>query len=430
MTNLESVAGDITTSQENLLKIEKLRFRSKNLADSNSCVLPKEKLDSLVRAQKNLLQVIQKLDDFLNAEKKLEDLKVLISDPSNFLLVQEKLDRLLELQKPFSKSSNSKFSYKLSETKEFEKEFYESVFEIFSNYLHLSIENPLTLKSAVKIILTRVIRETSDLKGSSVIMDTSGTFLDLSEKKNSSEKVGLITNHPLIKRMIQHIEAGTARRFDQNLGGKQELQDVLENIKFSIDDLLIIFEKTVPLFPKELEIFSVIEEQYKKNIDKKILPVLMDMGELKENPGFVIYLINWFHKYELLLQKVGFSSLDFSDLRAKIKDKLPIFYENVRNVFSTFLQNVTRDDPQTLEDLQLDEDFTSLDTQVPEDIASFLHQQLEFFVQNLSGDLFVKVFEIWKNELFLFSFTQSSKIKKNITIKEQIPLILVGKESI
>lgn len=143
--------------------------------------------------------------------------------------------------------------------------------------------------------------------------------------------------------------------------------------------------------------------------------------------GFVIYLINWFHKYELLLQKVGFSSLDFSELRAQIKDRLPVFYENVRNVFSGFLQNVIRNEPQRVEELDLDEESASLDTQVPEDIASFLHQQLEFFVQNLSGDLFVKVFEIWKEELFLFGFTQSNRTKKLVDKKEQIPLVLVGR---
>ena len=127
------------------------------------------------------------------------------------------------------------------------------------------------------------------------------------------------------------------------------------------------------------------------------------------------------------MQKVGFSSLDFSDLRAKIKDKLPVFYENVRNVFASFLQNVTRNDPESLEDLNLGEDFSSLDTQVPEDISSFLHQQLEFFAQNLSGDLFVNVFEIWKNELFLFSFSRAKKLKNKVSAKEQLPLVLVGK---
>ena len=127
------------------------------------------------------------------------------------------------------------------------------------------------------------------------------------------------------------------------------------------------------------------------------------------------------------MQKVGFSSLDFSELRGKIKDKLPVFYENIRSVFASFLRNVVRNEPKTLEDLNLEGDFGSLDSQVPEDIASFLHQQLEFFTQNLSGDLFVQVFEIWKNELFLFSFSHSSKLKKSIEIKEQIPLLLVGR---
>lgn len=123
---------------------------------------------------------------------------------------------------------------------------------------------------------------------------------------------------------------------------------------------------------------------------------------------------------------MGFSSLDFSDLRAQIKAKLPVFYENVRSVFAGFLQNVTRDEPRTLEELGLEGEDCSLDTQVPEDIASFLHQQLEFFAQNLSGELFGNVFEIWKNELFLFAFSQASRAKKLVQMKEQIPLALVG----
>lgn len=286
MSNLESVASDIKTSQTNLVKFDQLRFRSKNLADSNSCALPKEKLSALVRANKNLLLVIQKLDNFLNAEKKLEDLKVLISDPANFLLVQEKLDRLLELQKPFASSTDSKFSYKLSETREFEDKFYESVFAVFENYLQLSVESPTTLRNAVKIILEKALRDSGDLRGSSIVLDSSSLpRLNVDGRADAEQVPRMVQSNPMVRRMFNHIKMGTAKRFEQNLGGKQELQDILENFKFSIDDLLIVHEKTVPLFPKELEIFSVIEQEYKRNIDKKIMPVLSDMRELQENPG-------------------------------------------------------------------------------------------------------------------------------------------------
>ena len=289
MSNLESVAKDISTSQENLLKIEKLRFRSKNLVDSNSCSLSKKKLDSLVIAQKNLLTVIQKLDDFLNAEKKLDDLKILVSDPANFILVQEKLERLLELQRPFASEQNSKFSFKLSETKDFEEKFYESVYKVFEDYLVLSIENPLVLQNAIKIVVSKALKDSKALRSSSILLDSSKIPV-INRPSDMEEETlkNLLSSSDSVSKMFRHLQAGTAKRFEQNLGGKQELQDILENIKFSIDDLLIIFEKMVPLFPKELQVFSVIEQQYKKNIDKKIVPVITDMGELQENPGTFI----------------------------------------------------------------------------------------------------------------------------------------------
>lgn len=241
------------------------------------------------------------------------------------------------------------------------------------------------------------------------------------------ELISKVRESHLIHKMYSEMEKAVRRRFDIRLGDKNELGEVLENMKFSLDDLLFIFENTLPLFPSELEIFSKIEGHYKQNIDRCILPVLSNMEELRNNPGYVVYLINWFQKYETLLKKVGLSQLDFSNLRAKIKDKMPIFYDNIRSVFGDFLRNISRSDERLFSGQFEAEEFEeSLETAGPEDVASFLHQQLEFFVENISGEMVVGVFQVWKEELFLWAYGTSSRFRKNVTEEEQIPLLIVG----
>ena len=479
MENLESIQQDVKSSQENLVKLEKLRLKSKTMMEKNKQVLKTGQVKTHLLAFQNLRQVISRLDDFLNAEKKLEDLKTLSEDPKNFLLVDQKLDTLLEMQEPLmNMSGQSKFSRKFSETRDFEKEFEVQVFAVFADYLKFSKEDPRVLKNAVQIIVKRAMRDRGVYEpGMSNIwrMDskTGGTqpqdpehlenlkrsitiHQKLGENENKDRNSGnkLTNQNPkakesirmstaqrkrleimekvkdseLIQRMFLEMEKAVRRRFDVRLGGKKELGEVLENMKFSLDDLLFIFENTLPLFPSELKVFSKIEIHYKRNIDRCILPVLSNMEELRNNPGYVVYLINWFQKYETLLKKVGLSELNFSNLRAKIKDKMPIFYDNIRSVFGTFLQNIQKGDERLFTGAYDPEEFAeSLETAAPEDVASFLHQQLEFFVENISGEMIVSVFQVWKEELFIWAYTTSSRYRKNITEEEQIPLLVVGK---
>lgn len=130
------------------------------MMEQNKKKLNPEAIDSSLRTFKNLKQVIAKLDDFLNAEKKLEDLKILAEDPKNYLLVDQKLDSLLEMQEPLlNMSGQSKFSRKFAETREFEKAFEEKVFGVFADYLKYSKEDPAVLKNAVQIIGKRAMRD-------------------------------------------------------------------------------------------------------------------------------------------------------------------------------------------------------------------------------------------------------------------------------
>lgn len=110
------------------------------------------------------------------------------------------------------------------------------------------------------------------------------------------------------------------------------------------------------------------------------------------------------------MQKVGFSSLDFSDSRNKIKEKLPVFYTHVREMFSKFLRNVEKHE---IPDFDMSDPDVLLETQLPEDIASIMHQELEFYSQNITGEIFANIFAIWKEELQIFAFSSISKLKKS-----------------
>lgn len=273
--------NDIKSNRDNLSKIEKLRFRAGELTNdkknnANSSVNLSQ-MKKLVIAQKNLSLVVQKLDDFLNVEKRLSDLKVLAEDPNNFTIVYEKLERLLQLQQPFIKNNqnNSKFSHKYKETLEFKEYFLERVYSVFMNYIKISIENVNVLKNSIEIVLNLAAKELGNMSKSQLFNNDGHSEVDIENFMSCSA----------IKKMIYQMEQATDQRFELNLGDKKDLGETLENIKFSIDDLLIIYEKTVPLFPEQMSIFSYVELHYKKNIDKLILPVLNNMEQLQENPG-------------------------------------------------------------------------------------------------------------------------------------------------
>lgn len=78
---------------------------------------------------------------------------------------------------------------------------------------------------------------------------------------------------------------------------------VLEHAKFTASDLILTLDHVVKCFPKNYEIFNVFEEQYKMNIEKRIMPFLDNEEEVKKSYGTLIALLNWMQSYEDLLSR-------------------------------------------------------------------------------------------------------------------------------
>lgn len=85
---------------------------------------------------------------------------------------------------------------------------------------------------------------------------------------------------------------------------------ILENVNFTVDDLLIINDHFMPLIKNE-GMMRFIAQIYKENISSKILPFIKDLNFIKENPGVLVNLVNWLNSYETLLTKVGFEISEF-----------------------------------------------------------------------------------------------------------------------
>jgi hypothetical protein len=174
------------------------------------------------------------------------------------------------------------------------------------------------------------------------------------------------------------------------------VHQVLENINFSVDDLLVIHEFVVPLFDPSYKIFEFFEHNYKLHIQKRILPFMRDLAFLKENPGTLVFLFNWLTSYERLLAKVGFEMGDFDNLRAEIKKNMPIFFQHLSGLFRDFLRrNATNDDPIFTADYK----FETFETPLPDDIAIFLNHQIDFLVTQINGEMLANVFQTWTEHL-------------------------------
>ena len=124
-------------------------------------------------------------------------------------------------------------------------------------------------------------------------------------------------------RAILEIEKMIRERFADKIGkDKDDLNAVLENIKFTVDDLLEAYEPFEIIFPKKYEIMEILKKNYKANIEQMIMPLMMDEEKLSSSPGLWIYLISWIEGYEDLCIKVGLDGFEFPELKNVIFFKL------------------------------------------------------------------------------------------------------------
>lgn len=370
LAQFESTAAYL---QANVEQVDKLQARVQyiktlGLKNQPEAGVDQALLKRLLITKNNLSRVVDLMNDFLNITGKLEEMEVLVTDSANFLAIQSKLDTLLNLEKIVSSSGGkrenyAKFAEKFAEVHSFQTRFIGRVLEVFKSYLAVPRTNPDAFKNAIQVI-------------------------EMNDRTSGNESYS--------KQMLSTLNEAVANRFDERLAGKDQVHLVLENINFSVDDLLVVWEFVRPLFPERYKIFEFFEDAYKGHIQKRILPFMKDLAFLKENPGTLVFLFNWLQSYEKLLAKVGFEMGDFDNLRTEIKKNLPIFFNHLSGLFRDYLRRNARNDDAIFAP---DHHFETYDTALPDDIAIFLNHQIDFLVTQIQGEMLASVFGDWTKHL-------------------------------
>jgi hypothetical protein len=373
LENLENTTGYIQNNIQNIDKLQNQMVLLKTLSKRNrpTVQVNNDKLNQLLQVKKNISLVINRLGDFLNISDKLAEMEMLIADDSNFQKIQLKLEGLLNLETMMLESGGKKedlaqFTQKFEEVHLFRDRFFAKVNSVFDRYLVAAKKTPEVLKNAIDIV----------------------------EMNDKSSKSDIYT-----KMMMEHLSDAVFNRFEEILGGKSEIQLVIENMNFCVQDLLDIYEFVVPLFPESYDIFHFFEEKYKEQIQTRILPFVTNYEILKESPGLLVYLLNWLGSYEKLLTKVGFTMVDFNNLREVIKKMMPVFIENTTKSLRMSLEKIAADKEKIYTP---DFEFDFKKQEMAQDIATILNQQIYAVVTQVKGELLCNLFQKWMEVIGTF----------------------------
>lgn len=140
-----------------------------------------------------------------------------------------------------------------------------------------------------------------------------GNSLNFVMNRDSSLNYGSMAHlyenleQPLSEIFFWKIKEFTKEKFDTALFAKTSLEQILEiTIKLS-EDLILIKDKVVQIFPSKYNIFERYFNEYQENIFNTLYPFVKDENEkhLEENKGDLILLAKWLDRYESILRKVG-----------------------------------------------------------------------------------------------------------------------------
>jgi hypothetical protein len=186
---------------------------------------------------------------------------------------------------------NDSLLAQFTEVEALERRFFEEIFDNIENTIDLGRNDQMRLKGAMKVI--------EEADKSSLLQKGAKTFWERSEEMR--EKM-------VLKRFEQQI--GSAAR-DNNI------DELLNNIKFSLDDLLEIWDTHQKIFPEKPEIFKTYTRLYKLKIEEYIVPAL-DAKNLDENEGVWLNLVSWSEGYEYLLSNSGIEGFNLDQIKQKI----------------------------------------------------------------------------------------------------------------
>lgn len=112
---------------------------------------------------------------------------------------------------------------------------------------------------------------------------------------------------PLSEIFFWKLKDYTKDKFDTSLFAKTSLEQILDITIKLAEDLYIIKDKLVQIFPPKYNIFDRYYIEYQDNIFNALYPFVKDENEknLEDNKGDLILLAKWLDKYETILRKVG-----------------------------------------------------------------------------------------------------------------------------
>ena len=193
-------------------------------------------------------------------------------------------------------------------------------------------------------------------------------------------------------------------RFKEKFPNPNEIGEVIENVDFTVNDLIIVIENLAPCFPPEMNIFELYEVKYKRNVENLVIPFLENKKKITESPGILIILASWLDKYEDLMKRAGAKETDYLELKMKIKEFMPEFIlylerylnEGMRNIME---QDREAQDMQHLNELDEKNENNSQENEITsnfaQDLFRFIHGQLEIIGDKIKGETFMEVIRVF-----------------------------------
>ena len=247
--------------------------------------------ENVLLFRKNINNLLDQIKYFMTISSQVKKLEDLYSEgEENYDYIHYILQALCELRDNVinkmnenkQKTEDLKKIFKEFEILEaFEVKFYGKLFEIVKNARVLAKKNPSQLINVIKIF------EEADSN-----LENEGKPIKFRQK------------------CLEMIEVSIDERFDEQLKNLKDVNVMLEKFKFTVEDLIDVYDHCLKCFPKKYDIFKVYEENYKKNIEKRVTPFLENEEEIKKSYGSLINLLIWMDSYEAVLTKAG---INFDD---------------------------------------------------------------------------------------------------------------------
>lgn len=112
---------------------------------------------------------------------------------------------------------------------------------------------------------------------------------------------------PLSEILFWKVKEFVKEKFETALFAKTTLEQILDITIKLAEDIILIKDKLVQIFPPKYNIFERYFNEYQDNIFNTLYPFVKDENEkyLEENKSDLIQLAKWLDKYEGILRKVG-----------------------------------------------------------------------------------------------------------------------------